>query len=149
MRRPVSPDETETRRTPWLRLAALFFGVVYLALGIAGFVLHGGGDLGPDADRTVWVFGVSALFNIVHTGVGLLGLLCSHRTVTARIYGWLLFFGFAGLTAYSVAGTVLGGSGDIANATAANTVLYACTAAIGLVVSLLPGSGRTPAGDRP
>ncbi|MEU3271961.1 DUF4383 domain-containing protein [Saccharomonospora sp. NPDC006951] len=121
----------------WPRLVVLVIGAVFLALGIAGFVTHGDAA-GVDHSRTVLGFGVSGLLNIVHIAAGVLGLLAARKSATTRVYGWLLFFAFAGLTAYTIFATVIGGPGDIVNVNAANACLYGLSCAVGLVIALLP-----------
>lgn len=119
------------------RLGALLVAVVYLALGIAGFAAHDGG-MGPDDGRTVLGFGVSALLNVVHVVVGVLGLLAARKHATSRAYGWFVFFGFAGLTAYAVLGATIGGGGDVANTTVSSAVLYGLTSVAGMLLCLTP-----------
>lgn len=115
-------------------VVVVVIALLYLALGVAGFVGHGEG-MGPDDGRSVWLFGTSALTDMVHVGVGALGLISARAARTRRAYGWFLFFGFAGLTAYAVLDAAIGG-GELANMTSANAVLYGITSAAGLVLAL-------------
>ncbi|MFC4000870.1 DUF4383 domain-containing protein [Prauserella oleivorans] len=120
------------------RIVVAVVGVVYLVLGIVGFFT--GEGMGPDASRTVWIVGISTLLNVVHTAVGVVGVVgvvTARSAATAKAYGWGLFFGFLGLTAYSVFGTLLDRLGDLANVQAGNVFLYAATALIGLGMSLV------------
>lgn len=123
--------------TALLQATVLLVGLCYLALGLAGFTTKGTG-MGPDPTRTVWVFGVSALLNIGHTGVGVLGVAAVFHETVARAYGWLSFFAFTGLFAYSILAVTLSSTGNLANVRPANVWLYAVTAVLGLLVSVTP-----------
>ncbi len=66
------------------RRVALVLGVVYLLIGLAGFLVTG--DVGfadPDGDPLI-LFGVNPLHNIVHLLVGAVLLVSSRRTASAR-----------------------------------------------------------------
>ncbi|MFF5990592.1 DUF4383 domain-containing protein [Prauserella flavalba] len=126
-------------RLSWPQVVVGVVALWYLVMGITGFALHDG--MGPESSRTVWVFGVSTLLNIMHTAVGVLALIATRKAVTARLFGWASFFAFAGLTAYSILATVLDEWGDLVNVKAANAWLYGATCLIGLVLAL--GGVRT------
>ncbi|WP_235998740.1 DUF4383 domain-containing protein [Qaidamihabitans albus] len=132
-----SPDGMLPRKV-WLMRLALLIGVVYLVLGIAGFIVGNGGQIGPDPQRTVWVFSISVLLNIVHTGVGLLGLAASRKPAATRIYGWLMFFVFTGLSAYGLVAAATDLPGNIVNVNAPAILLYGSTAIAGLFLALFP-----------
>nr|WP_048876725.1 DUF4383 domain-containing protein [Saccharomonospora saliphila] len=120
-----------------LRAAALVTGVWYLAIGLAGFLAVEGG-MGVDSSRSLWVFGISALVNIGHTGVGVLGVLAARSETTTRAFGWMAFFGFTGLTAYGILAVTVSPLGNLANVTAGNVWLYGCSALLGLGLCLMP-----------
>ena len=66
------------------RRVALVLGVVYLLVGLAGFLVTGGvGFADPDGNPLI-VFGVNPLHNIVHLLVGAVLLAASRRTASAR-----------------------------------------------------------------
>ena len=66
------------------RRVALVFGVVYLLVGLAGFLVTGDvGFASPDGDPLI-IFGVNPLHNIVHILVGVVLLAASRRTASAR-----------------------------------------------------------------
>ncbi|PRX48611.1 uncharacterized protein DUF4383 [Prauserella shujinwangii] len=136
------PATTYRPRITWLRGLALLIGVGYLALGVAGFVVTGGGGVGSEPSRTAWLFGVSAPLNIVHTAVGLLGVGASRTGSTARLYGWLTFFGFSGLTAYGLVAALTDLPGNLVNVNAPDVWLYACTAVAGLALAFVPARHR-------
>ncbi|WP_024876008.1 DUF4383 domain-containing protein [Saccharomonospora piscinae] len=141
MRIPVLPHPGAAT----LRAVVLVLGLWYLALGIAGFAV-GGTGMGADVSRSVWLFGTSALLNIGHTGVGVLGLAATRSEATVRAFGWLGFFGFTGIFAYSVLAVTLSPLGNLANMRPGNVWLYAVTALLGLFVCVAPLRG-SPATD--
>lgn len=124
-------------RAIWIRGVALLLGLFYLALTIVGFVKYPGG-MGPDEGRSLWGFGFSAFLNIAHLPAGVLGILAAYQERTARTYGWMSFFAASGLTAYGIVTQLVAGAGNVANVQLGNIILYAITAAIGVVISVLP-----------
>lgn len=84
------------------RTVALVFGVVYLLVGLAGFLVTGDvGFASPDGDPLI-VFGVNPLHNIVHLLVGAVLLAASRRHASARaanlgVGGAYLLLGLIGL----------------------------------------------------
>ncbi|MGW9308036.1 DUF4383 domain-containing protein [Saccharomonospora azurea] len=131
--------------TGTLRVGVGVIGLAYLVLGIAGFALVGS-DMGYDPSRTVWLFGASGLLNIGHTGVGALGLAATHTESTLRAFGWLSFFAFTGLFAYSILAVTLSPLGNLANVHVANACLYGVTAVLGLLISVVPTRGSAATG---
>jgi hypothetical protein len=83
---------TRTRRSP-VQLAALVVGLVFLLVGLLGFVPGVTQDLGSidgaghqsDA-MLLGVFQVSVLHNVVHLLFGVAGVLLARRADTARSY---------------------------------------------------------------
>lgn len=123
------------------RYFALAFGVVYLIVGIVGFIpaLYTAPPAGaPHVDATAaygylfGIFPVNALHDVLHIVVGLAGIVCYRRLRASQFYGRFLFLAFGLLT---VAGFIsstdtLGGliplfSGD--------TWLHAGTAILGAI----------------
>lgn len=130
-----------------LRAATLVIGLWYLAIGLTGFVTTSN-SMGADPSRSVWVFGASALVNLGHTGVGIMGVLASRAEATTRAFGWMSFFGFTGLTAYGILAVTVSPLGNLANVLAANVVLYGISAVLGLLLCLLPVQPASRAGPR-
>lgn len=131
--------------SPTLRIGVGVIGLAYLVLGITGFAVAGS-DMGYDPSRTVWVFGVSGLLNIGHTAVGALGLAATHNEGNLRAFGWLSFFAFTGLSAYSILAVTVSPLGNLANVHVANACLYGVTAVLGLLATVVPTRGGTATG---
>lgn len=126
----MTSAETRSRSgAAWLRPAVAVLGLLYLALGIAGF-------LTPGTAAVVGIFGVTALLNLVHAVVGVLGLLAATRRTGSIIYCWVLFTGFAGMTAYGVLAAAFGNPEDPININWADNVLHGLTAVAGLVLGI-------------
>jgi Domain of unknown function (DUF4383) len=67
-----------------VRRFALVFGAVYVLVGLVGFALTGFGDFAASEGRTLILFDVNPLHNIVHLLVGGAWLAASRREDTAR-----------------------------------------------------------------
>lgn len=87
------PAADEAAARGFAREAAFFFGLVFIALGLAGFVPatvtdnETMGFAGPDRPGLLFgIFAVSVLHNLMHIGFGLLGLLMSRVTLAARLF---------------------------------------------------------------
>lgn len=103
---------------------ALAFGVVYLLIGILGFVLA------PDeGDKLFGVFQVNLLHNVIHLAVGALFLFGSRAHATAKqvslligiVYGLVALLGFADIIV-----------DDLIDANAADDFLHLATAVLAL-----------------
>ncbi|GGN22474.1 hypothetical protein GCM10011609_74750 [Lentzea pudingi] len=70
-------------------------GIAFIVFGVVGFTRTGLGDWA--AQSYVLGFSVNPLHNLVMVAVGVLGLLTALGSGLARMYGWLLFAGFAAL----------------------------------------------------
>ncbi|MEU8633590.1 DUF4383 domain-containing protein [Amycolatopsis sp. NPDC048633] len=130
-------EDTSERRgqgTP-VRLAALSLGVVYFVLGVAGFFVPGNAgstSAGPfgthQPQYTFLIFSVSPLMNVLHTLVGVLGLLAARKVTGTAIYTLALAIGFAGFNAYSILVLTVG-TGDRINLNWADVILHLVTMA--------------------
>lgn len=86
----------------WTQKGALVFGVVFLLVGIAGFVPGLTMDMGTmsvaghgSMAMLVGLFQVSVLHNIVHLLFGVVGLLAANRASGSRMYlviGGIVYF---------------------------------------------------------
>jgi Domain of unknown function (DUF4383) len=76
-----------------VQIAALIFGVVFLLVGVAGFIP----GLTTHLDMLTWaghhsgsrllgIFAVSVLHNIVHLAFGVIGVIAARRFAWSRIY---------------------------------------------------------------
>ncbi|AXB42177.1 DUF4383 domain-containing protein [Amycolatopsis albispora] len=129
-----------------VRIAALVLGLGYLLLGVLGFtVAEHPGQVGPVHDNAVWIFSVSALQNVVHVAVGVLGLAAATRVTGARIYGMALFVAFTGLTAFGILASTADTPGNVVNVNWASNWLHGLTALAGLAMWF---AGRTRAAAR-
>jgi hypothetical protein len=86
-----------------IRKFALIFGIIYLLVGLAGFVPglnQHHPDMSPIAvdsfyGRLMGLFPVNILHNLVHLAIGAWGLIASRRVHSSRTYGKALavFYG--------------------------------------------------------
>ena len=91
------------RRYELIRKAAMLTGIVFLVVGVAGFIPGITTDFddlaaaGPDSEaKLLGIFEVSILHNIVHLAFGLLGIAAAKTISAARLYlvgGGLLYLG--------------------------------------------------------
>lgn len=86
--RPGHPES----RSP-VRLAALLYGIIFLLVGIAGFIPGVTSDVGSmqlgghhSEAMLLGIFQVSVLHNVVHLLYGIAGLALSRSAGTARMY---------------------------------------------------------------
>ena len=127
---------TATRGTnQWL---ALVIGVVYLLVGLAGFLVTGfDGFTEHDHSQNLLGFAVNPLHNIVHILIGALGISMWKRSDSARTFGWILFVVY-GLT--FVYGLIVANNEDLnfLNINGADNVLHILSALAGLPIALWP-----------
>jgi hypothetical protein len=79
---------------------------------------------------------INPLHNIVHIVIGVAGLVLARSLAGARTYGWLLAIGYAAAFVYGL--IAVGEDWDFLNINAADNILHAATALIGLVIALAP-----------
>ncbi|MDX3663312.1 DUF4383 domain-containing protein [Streptomyces sp. ID05-26A] len=77
------------------QLLAGLAGIAFIVFGVVGFTRTGIGDWA--AQSYVLGFSVNPLHNTVMVAVGVLGLLMALGSGLSRLYGWLLFAGFAAI----------------------------------------------------
>ncbi|NIJ13519.1 ABC-type transport system involved in multi-copper enzyme maturation permease subunit [Saccharomonospora amisosensis] len=141
-----SPTETRVsvRGLQPVQVVAGLVGLIYLALGIIGLVISGFGDFTASTHSTMWIFSVNPLHNVVHLGVGLLGVLMALNSGLARTYGWVLFVAFGLLFVWGLAITgvftsnPVSGLGNPLAIDTADTWLHFGTAIAGLLIAVMP-----------
>ena len=70
-----------------IKRIALVFGIVFLLIGVAGFLTPGGMSMGVDpAAMLLGLFPVNLLHNIVHVVFGVWGIVASRSSMGARAY---------------------------------------------------------------
>lgn len=124
------------------RLLATIFGVVYLLVGVVGFLVTGFAGFAGTHGDTLIVFEVNPLHNVVHLAIGAVLLLASRSVATARavnsgVGGVYLVVGVIGLF-------ILDSSADILALNGADNVLHLASAIVLLGVGL-SADKRTPA----
>jgi hypothetical protein len=130
-------------RTP-AQLYALLFGVVLLAVGIAGFAADGTFGTGSDVNGSdLIVFETNGWHNIVHILSGIVGLALWRTAAGARLYA--LGFG----TVYLAVAVWGFATGDqvlwLVPVDAADNVLHLAIAATGLLAGLAsPAAASAP-----
>jgi hypothetical protein len=129
------------------QVLTLIVGIVYTLIGVVGFFVTGFDNFAGHEGELLLGFEVNPLHNIVHVLVGVLGLALSARLATARTFGWLLFIAYGVVFVY---GLIVDKESD-ANFLALNgadDVLHLVSAAVGLVIALLPVRRSLAPGDR-
>ena len=71
-----------------LRKVALIFGIVFVLVGLVGFITPGGMQMGADPapGHILGMFGVNLLHNIVHLAVGVWGIVASRSWGGAKSF---------------------------------------------------------------
>src|SRR5438270_13649511 len=102
-----------------VQMAALVFGVIYLAVGILGFLPFLGGSFTLTNTKLLGIFQINLLHNLVHVVIGIAGLAAASSTANSRTYGQivgvlLLLLGVIGVFSANPLGLVYLGGLDIA-----------------------------------
>jgi len=137
-------ERTVTTTSP-VRTAAMVFGVVFLLVGIAGFVP----GITQHLDRLEWaghesgakllgIFQVSALHNVVHLLFGVVGIAAARTESAAR---WFLIGGGIVYAVLFVYGLIIdkGTNADFVPLNRADDWLHLALAAAMVLAGLLPG----------
>lgn len=115
-----------TDKTP-AQMFALVFGVVYLLVGILGFILA------PDeGDKLLGVFQVNMLHNIAHLGVGALLLFGSRAHATAKQFNLIVGVLYGLLTILGLANVVIDAPDGLLDANDADDFLHLATAVLAI-----------------
>jgi hypothetical protein len=85
-----------------VRKFALYFGIVYLAVGILGFLPFLGGSYSLDSKKLLGIFTINVIHNLVHLVIGVAGIAMSNTianaTLFAKVFGiFLIVVGVVGI----------------------------------------------------
>ncbi|WIA99533.1 DUF4383 domain-containing protein [Curtobacterium sp. MCBA15_012] len=130
---------------------ALVFGVVFLIVGIAGFIPGLTMDMGSmsmaghgSMALLLGLFQVSVLHNIVHLLFGVVGLLAARTATGARLYLLVGGIVYLVLFVYGLFTAGMTGGANFVPLNSADNVLHAVLAVAMIVLGLLlPRAGRT------
>jgi len=131
-----------------VQVLAGLIGLLYLALGIAGFARTGFVHFTGNQDLLVLGFRINPLLNLVHVVVGVLGLLAATSSGASRTYGWLLFIGLGLVSIWGlmltgvISSNPVSGWGNPLNLNASDNWLHIVTALLGLIVAIMPARKR-------
>ncbi|NUT53839.1 MAG: DUF4383 domain-containing protein [Saccharothrix sp.] len=123
-------------------------GLVFLALGVLGFVRTGFGDFAGDHHVMLLGFALNPLHNVIHLAFGVLGLLMATTSGLARLYGWILFFGYGAVLLWGLAlagvfsTNPVEGLGNPLALNVNDNWLHLGFAAVGLLIAVLPARRR-------
>ncbi len=131
---------------------ALIFGLVYVVVGLLGFIkpltdAPGSGlFLGGEDAKLLGIFAVNWFHNLAHLAIGLLGLAAAQRMDLARVYAQAIGLAYALLF---VIGLFTGDFLGVLPLNGADNVLHLLSAIVALVVGFSPVGERTLGQPRP
>jgi len=102
-----------------VQIAALVFGVIYLAVGILGFLPFLGGSFTLTNTKLLGLFNINLLHNLVHVVIGVAGLAAGASLANSRMFCQvvgviLLLLGVLGVFVANPLGLLYIGGLDIA-----------------------------------
>jgi hypothetical protein len=135
--RRQSVTDVDDSRASVVRGLTAATGVLFLAVGIAGFFVTGFDNFAEHTDETLLGFSVNPLHNLVHVVAGIAGLVMARTLSSARAFGWLVVVLY-GLT--FVYGLVVADrqDGNVLSLNEADNWLHLGFVVIGLIIALLP-----------
>jgi len=117
------------------RLVAAVFGVVYLLIGVLGFIVTGFEDFaGTDTNETLLGFELNGLHNVVHLAIGAVLLAASRTVASAKAAN--MFVGAVYLLVGIIGLFILDSDANILSLNGADNVLHLASALILLGVAL-------------
>jgi hypothetical protein len=117
------------------RLVAAIFGVVYLLIGVLGFIVTGFEDFaGTDTNETLLGFELNGLHNVVHLAIGAVLLAASRTVSSAKAAN--MFVGAVYLLVGIIGLFILDSDANILSLNGADNVLHLASALILLGVAL-------------
>lgn len=123
-------------KTP-AQLFALVFGVVYLVVGILGFIIA------DDNDKLLGVFQVNVLHNIAHLAIGALLLVASGKHTTAKQVNLWVGIGYGLLAVLGLANILIDAPDGLLDANDADDFLHLATAVLAIYFGTAGASGGT------
>ncbi|GHF15167.1 hypothetical protein GCM10017786_56150 [Amycolatopsis deserti] len=144
------PGDARVRKSGFqpVQVLAALTGLLFLVLGVAGFLRTGFSDFTSNEPETIVGFMINPLHNAVHTAIGVLGLLCSAASPSARMFGWILFLGYGVVSVWGlmitgvISSNPVSGLGNPLNLDAADNWLHVLAALVGLIMALMPARKR-------
>jgi hypothetical protein len=133
-------DDGPAVRTSPSQLLALVVGAAFTVAGIAGFFVTGtDGFADHNTGEELLGLEINPLHNIVHLGLGVLGLLLAARLATARLYGWVLALGYGAAFAFGLY-AVDHEDSNFLSLNDADNWFHLASAAVGLIIAVLPAT---------
>ena len=123
-------------KTP-AQLFALVFGVVYLLIGILGFIIA------DDNDKLLGIFQVNALHNVAHLAIGALLLVASGKHATAKQVNLGVGIAYGLLAILGLANILIDVPDGILDANDADDFLHLATAVLAIYFGTAGASGGT------
>ena len=125
-----------TKKTP-AQTFALVFGVLYVSLGILGFVLA------PNAgDELLGVFQVNLLHNVIHLLIGAAFLFASSTHIRAKQTNLVVGITYGLVAALGLANILVP---DLLEANTADDFLHLASAVLGVYFGTIGAQGTAPA----
>jgi Domain of unknown function (DUF4383) len=122
------------------QMFALAFGVVYLLVGILGFVLA------PDeGDKLLGIFQVNVLHNVIHLAVGALFLAGSSTHARAKQINLVIGLVYGVVAILGLADILVDAPDGLIDANAADDFLHLGTAVLALYFGTAGAEGGSPA----
>ncbi len=121
------------------QILALGFGVIYVLVGLVGFLVTGFGDfVEPNTDKTLVGFELNGLHNVGHLVTGMTGILLARTVGGARAYGWLLVVSHVGLLVFGLLYANEETPLNFFSFNGPDNVLHIGVILVGLVLALVP-----------
>ena len=125
-----------TERPVIARALAMILGVVFLVVGIVGFIRTGfDGFFDHHTDEHLLWFELNPMHNVVHLAFGVIGVLLARTTRGALTYGLIVGIGYGAALIYGL--VALDQSWDFLSINVADNWLHAALAAVGLLIAAL------------
>lgn len=121
------------------QVMTLVLGLVFLAIGIAGFAVTGVDDFfAHDTGEELLWFGVNPAHNLLHLLFGALGVILAGLLRGAWIYGWIVGIGYLGALAYGL--VAMDETWDVLMINAADNWLHLVLAVLGFAIVAMAGA---------